>query len=132
MPRAAVADVQGAIQDDFLTLSSAYLESHRHLLRPKAPIPFVAEFLARWVSTTVHGFAMHSPGELDGDHLVNELVDAVPVGGQRRGLGARAASAITYTFMSVMERMTDQYSIAEARVTSLHWYARRKPGRPSS
>ena len=77
VPRAAVADAQGAIQDDFLTLSSAYLESNRDLLRPKAPIPFVAEFLARWVSTTVHGFAMHSPRELDGEHLVNELVDAV-------------------------------------------------------
>ncbi len=77
MPRAAVADAQGAIQEDFLTLSSAYLESNRDLLRPKAPIPFVAEFLARWVSTTVHGFAMHSPRELDGDHLVNELVEAV-------------------------------------------------------
>lgn len=77
VPRAAVADVQGAIQDDFLTLSRAYLENNHDLLRPNAPIPFVAEFLARWVSTTVHGFAMHSPRELDGEHLVNELVDAV-------------------------------------------------------
>ena len=77
VPRAAVADVQGTIQDDFLTLSSAYLEGHRDLLRPTAPIPFVAEFLARWVSTTVHGFAMHSPRELSRENLVNELVDAV-------------------------------------------------------
>ena len=84
--------MQGAIQDDFLTLSSAYFESHRHLLRPKAPIPFVAEFLARWVSTTVHGFAMHSPRELHGEHLVNELVEAVARYLLKDDAGRRASS----------------------------------------
>ena len=95
VPSAAVADVQGAIQEDFLTLSSAYLESNRQLLRPKAPVAFVAEFLARWVSSTVHGFAMHSPQELRGEHLVNELVDAVAryLLDDTAGLQARSVSA---------------------------------------
>ena len=35
VPRAAVADVRDAIQDDFLTFSSAYLESNRELLHPQ-------------------------------------------------------------------------------------------------
>ena len=77
VPRAAVSDVQGAIQDDFLQLSVAYLEGHRHLLRPKARMRFVAEFLARWVSSTIHGFAMHAPKELLCADLAEELVDAV-------------------------------------------------------
>lgn len=77
VPGTAVAELQTTIEGHFLTLSRAYLEDHRELLRPKAPIPFVAEFLARLVSSTVHGFAMHSPRELSGEHLVNELVDAV-------------------------------------------------------
>ena len=77
VPGAAVAELQNAIQGHFLALSTAYLEDHRERLCPKAPIGFVAEFLARLVSSTVHGFAMHSPQELSGDHLVNELVDAV-------------------------------------------------------
>lgn len=77
VPHAATAAVQGAIQDDFLTLSTGYLERYRQFLRPKAPIPFIAEFLTRWVSSSVHDFAMHSPHELSGDRLVNELVDAV-------------------------------------------------------
>ena len=77
VPRAAVSDVQGAIQDDFLQLSTAYLEAHRELLRPKARIAFVAEFLARWVSSTVHGFAMHAPRELRRSDLAEELVEAV-------------------------------------------------------
>ena len=77
MPRAAVAEMQGTIQDDFLALSTVYLEAHRDLLRPKAPVAFVAEFLARWVSSTIHGFAMHAPAALAGDHLADELIDAV-------------------------------------------------------
>lgn len=77
VPRAAVSDVQGAIQDDFLKLSVTYLEAHRHLLRPKARMTFVAEFLARWVSSTIHGFAMHAPKELLRADLAEELVDAV-------------------------------------------------------
>ena len=77
VPRAAVAEVQGTIQDHFLALSTTYLEAHRDLLRPTAPISFVAEFLARWVSSTVHGFAMHAPTALAGDHLADELIDAV-------------------------------------------------------
>lgn len=77
VPRGAVSDVQGAIQDDFLELSVTYLEAHRHLLRPKARIAFVAEFLARWVSSTIHGFAMHAPKELLRANLAEELVDAV-------------------------------------------------------
>ena len=77
VPRAAVADVQGFIQDDFFALSSAYLEANRDLLRPKAPISFVVEFLARWVSSTVHGFAMHAPAALHAEHLEAELIDAV-------------------------------------------------------
>lgn len=77
VPRAAVAGVQGAIQDDFLQLSNAYLEAHKRLLRPEAPITFVAEFLARWVSSTVHGFAMHSPRELARQDLAEELIEAV-------------------------------------------------------
>ena len=43
VPRAAVAQMQGTIQDDFLALSTAYLEAHRALLRPRAPVSFVAE-----------------------------------------------------------------------------------------
>lgn len=77
VPRAAVADVQGSIQDDFFALSTAYLEANRDLLRPTAPISFVVEFLARWVSSTVHGFAMHAPAALDAEHLETELIDAV-------------------------------------------------------
>ena len=77
VPRVAVSEVQGAIQDDFLQLSTAYLEAHRHLLRPGAPIAFVAEFLARWVSSTIHGFAMHAPRELERPHLAEELIEAV-------------------------------------------------------
>ena len=77
VPRAAVSDVQDSIQDDFLQLSTAYLEARRHLLRPKARIEFVAEFLARWVSSTIHGFAMHAPKELRRSDLAEELVEAV-------------------------------------------------------
>ena len=77
VPRAAVSDLQGTIQDDFLQLSTAYLEGHRHLLRPKVRIAFVAEFLARWVSSTIHGFAMHAPQELRRPDLAEELVEAV-------------------------------------------------------
>ena len=77
VPQAATAGMRGVIQDDFLTLSTDYIESHRQFLRPNAPPPFIAEFLARWVSSSVHDFAMHSPNELSGDCLVNELVDAV-------------------------------------------------------
>ena len=77
VPRAAVAQMQGTIQDDFLALSTAYLEAHRALVRPRAPVSFVAEFLARWVSSTIHGFAMHAPAALTGEHLADELIDAV-------------------------------------------------------
>ena len=77
VPRAAVSDVQGAIQDNFLQLPTAYLEARRHLLRPNARLAFVAEFLARWVSSTVHGFAMHAPKELLRGDLADELVEAV-------------------------------------------------------
>ena len=77
VPRAAVADVEASIRDDFLEFSAAYLEAHRYLLRPQAPITFVAEFLARWVSSTVHGFAMYSPEELSHERLAEELIDAV-------------------------------------------------------
>ncbi len=38
---------------------------------------FVAEFPARWVSSTIRGFAMHAPAALDGEHLADELIDAV-------------------------------------------------------
>ncbi len=77
VPRAAVAEVEGAIQDEFFALSTAWLEAHRDLLRPKAPVAFVTEFLARWVSSTIHGFAMHAPAALAGEHLADELIDAV-------------------------------------------------------
>ena len=77
VPRAAVSDLQGAIQEDFLQLSTAYLQANRELLRPKARIAFVAEFLARWVSSTIHGFAMHAPKELLRPDLGEELVEAV-------------------------------------------------------
>ena len=77
VPRAAVAEMEGTIQDDFRSLSTAYLEAHRDLLRPRAPVSFVSEFLARWVSSTIHDFAMHAPGALAGEHLADELIDAV-------------------------------------------------------
>ncbi|MYE11616.1 MAG: TetR/AcrR family transcriptional regulator [Gammaproteobacteria bacterium] len=77
VPRAAVAEMQGTIQDDFLSLSTAYLAAHRDLLRPKAPMSFVSEFLARWVNSTIHDFAMHAPAALAGEHLADELIDAV-------------------------------------------------------
>ncbi len=77
VPQVAVAGTVGVIEEDFLTLSTNYFESHHQFLRPNAAPPFVAEFLARWVGSTVHDFAMHAPHELNGDRLVNELVDAV-------------------------------------------------------
>ena len=77
VPQVAVADMQADIQEDFLSISTSYLEVHRDLLRPAAPIAFVSEFLARWVSSTIHGFAMHSPGTLADDQLAAELIDAV-------------------------------------------------------
>lgn len=77
VPREAVAGVESSIYDDYMGLSIAYLDAHRHLLRPEAPARFIAEFLARWVSATVHDFAMHSPAELGRERLVQALVDAV-------------------------------------------------------
>ena len=69
--------MQADIQEDFLAISTSYLEARSHLLRPAAPIVFVSEFLARWVSSTVHGFAMHSPRALADNRLAEELIDAV-------------------------------------------------------
>lgn len=76
VPPTAVAETQGAIQDDFLSLSTACLEAHRALLRPGAPVSFVAEFLARWVGSVIHDFAMHAPAARTGGHLADGLIDA--------------------------------------------------------
>lgn len=77
VPRSAVAEVEDAVYIDYMRLASAYLEAHQSELRPQVPIDFLAEFLARWVNSTVHDFALWSGDELRRTRLAEELIGAI-------------------------------------------------------
>lgn len=74
VPRFAIATVEVEILGEFMLQSNAFLQFHRQAIRPKAPIPFVSEFLMRVLRSTIDDYAHHSPEHLEQSSFVDEIV----------------------------------------------------------
>ena len=77
VPRAAIAEVEAEIFDDFLGISIAFLETHREMLRPEADLRFLAEFLMHTVSATANTYGLRAPDQLDDPQLEQAMIEMV-------------------------------------------------------
>ena len=77
VPRAAIAEIEAEIFDDFLGISIAYLEAHRNMLRPEADSRFLAEFLMHTVSATANTYGLRAPDQLDDPRLEQAIIEMV-------------------------------------------------------
>ena len=77
VPRSAVADLDHAIFDDFLSISMAFLQVHQDALRPNVDLRFLAEFVMRAVSATANDYGLRAPDRLDDPQLEQALIEMV-------------------------------------------------------
>ncbi|MDE0366729.1 MAG: TetR/AcrR family transcriptional regulator [Gammaproteobacteria bacterium] len=77
VPRAAIAEVEAEVFDDFLGISVAFLEAHREMLRPEADLRFLAEFLMHTVSATANTYGLRAPDQLDDPRLEQAMIEMV-------------------------------------------------------
>ena len=77
VPRFAIEDLELAVLKDYVPLSNAFLEVHRHELKPRNNIDFVTELLMRVMSSTVNDYALRSPSHLNNPELTEALIDLI-------------------------------------------------------
>jgi len=74
VPRFAIAELEKAVNDDFMPISDAFLEAHRSELRPNDDVSFISEFLVRVVCSTVIDYAKYAPEQLKEAELTETII----------------------------------------------------------
>ncbi|MEM7018835.1 MAG: TetR/AcrR family transcriptional regulator [Pseudomonadota bacterium] len=77
VPRSSIAETEGWIFSDFLQISIDYFEAHREILQPTGDLAFISEFLMRFVSATLHDYAIQAPEKLYHPSLQQEMIQLV-------------------------------------------------------